>query len=93
MKQVKSSIASLNGERLVDSFLRENIQCKILIHWMKKIFTYLDKFYTKNSATAPIGTLFFNGLKLYKEIVLFFLKQKFRLLLHKSKTYSRLLII
>jgi hypothetical protein len=58
------------GEGLIDLFLRENIQTKILTHWMKKIFTYLDKFYTKNTQTAPIGSLFQNGLKIYKEIVI-----------------------
>jgi len=57
------------GETLIDLFLRENIQTKILIHWMKKIFTYLDKFYTKNNPTTPIGSLFQNGLKIYKETV------------------------
>lgn len=52
------------GERLVDMFLRENGQCKILIHWMRKVFTYLDKFYTKNS---NIGSLCANAMRLYYE--------------------------
>lgn len=63
-------MSTLQGEKLIDRFLKENIQTKILTHWMKKIFTYLDKFYTKNTTSAPIGTLFQNGLKLYKDIVI-----------------------
>ncbi len=62
-------MASETGEKLIDMFLKENIQTKILTHWMRKIFTYLDKFYTKNTQTSPIGSLFQNGLKIYKEKV------------------------
>lgn len=29
------------GEALVDKFLKENKQIKILIYWMRKIFVYL----------------------------------------------------
>ena len=71
MTDARKSMSSENGEKLIDMFLKENIQTKILTHWMRKIFTYLDKFYTKNAQTAPIGSLFLNGLKLYKETVNF----------------------
>ena len=62
MKEAQQSIMKERGEKLIELFLKENHKCKILIHWMRKVFTYLDKFYTKN---ANIGTLCANGLKLY----------------------------
>jgi len=69
MTDARKTMISEDGETLIDRCLRENIQSKILTHWLKKIFTYLDKFYTKNSAQVPTGTLFQNGLKIYKETV------------------------
>ena len=62
MKEAQQSIMKERGEKIIELFLKENHKCKILIHWMRKVFTYLDKFYTKN---ANIGTLCANGLKLY----------------------------
>jgi cullin 1 len=62
MQDAQQSMIKERGEKLIELFIRENNQCKILIHWMRKVFTYLDKFYTKN---ANIGTLCSNGLKLY----------------------------
>lgn len=32
---------SLEGDALIDNFLKENTQIKILIYWMRKIFFYL----------------------------------------------------
>ena len=56
------AIKKLEGESLIDGFLKENMQSKILIHWMRKVFTYLDKFYTKN---ANLGSLCANAMKIY----------------------------
>ncbi len=41
MKEAYDNIKIDDGEALVDSFLKENTKCKILIHWMRKVFTYL----------------------------------------------------
>jgi hypothetical protein len=35
------SIKFEEGETLIDSFIKENTQSKILTHWMRKVFTYL----------------------------------------------------
>jgi hypothetical protein len=41
MRDALKILKGEEGERLVDAFIRENGQCKILIHWMRKVFTYL----------------------------------------------------
>jgi hypothetical protein len=44
MQEAYNNIKIDDGEALVDSFLKENTKCKILTHWMKKVFTYLVYF-------------------------------------------------
>jgi hypothetical protein len=41
MKEAYEAIKFEEGESLLDSFIRENTQSKILIHWMRRVFTYL----------------------------------------------------
>jgi hypothetical protein len=62
MEDAYNTLKNEEGERLIDAYLRENDQCKILIHWMRKVFTYLDKFYTKNQ---NLGSLCTNAMKTY----------------------------
>jgi len=57
----------------LDSFLKETEKSKILIHWMRKVFCYLDQFYTSN---AKVGTLLENGLKCYFNNLFTPLKQR-----------------
>lgn len=66
-------IASETDEQLIDDFLKENQKCYILIYWMKRIFTYLDKFYTKNK---NVGTLCTNAMKIYQEKMFIPVKEK-----------------
>lgn len=66
-------IASETDEQLIDDFLKENQKCYILIYWMKRIFTYLDKFYTKNK---NVGTLCANAMKIYQEKMFIPVKEK-----------------
>jgi hypothetical protein len=49
------------GEKLIEMFIYEYEQAKILIYWMRNIFICLDNFYTKSNL---IGTLCLNALKL-----------------------------
>jgi hypothetical protein len=60
MEEVQREMKNEDGERLVDSFLFQYGQCRILIHWMRRIFSYLDRFYTKNK---NLGTLCVNAMK------------------------------
>lgn len=60
MKDQCSLLKQENENTLLDAFLNESEKTKILIHWMRKVFAYLDKFFTKNAKT---GTLFENSLK------------------------------
>jgi hypothetical protein len=62
MTDALHTIKNEDGEALIDAFLKENTQSKILIHWMRKVFTYLDKFYTKNS---NLGSLCTNAMRIY----------------------------
>ena len=48
-------------ELLIELFINEYEQAKILIYWMRNIFISLDHFYTKSTS---IGTLSLNALKL-----------------------------
>lgn len=81
MQGAYNAIKNETGEKLIDSFLFENNQCKILIHWMRKVFTYLvriyhnkqDKFYTKN---AGLGSLCTNAMKQYLNELFAPLKEK-----------------
>lgn len=73
INEAYKKIASKHDEELVDAFLVENDKCNILNYWMKRIFTYLDKFFTKNK---NLGTLSDNSLKIYREKFFIPLKNK-----------------
>jgi len=66
-------IKNLSDDKLLDEFILENEKCNQLIYWMKRIFTYLDKFYTKNKQKGSLCT---NGLKIYREVMFVPLKEK-----------------
>ena len=66
-------LASETDEQLIDDFLKENEKCNILMYWMKRIFTYLDKFYTKNK---NVGTLCTNAMRIYQEKMFIPVKEK-----------------
>ncbi|MCQ2819534.1 MAG: cullin [archaeon] len=61
------------NEELVDAFLEEERKCNFLSYWMRRIFTYLDKFFTQSKAT---GTLCENALKLFRKHMFLPLKEK-----------------
>ena len=73
MKERKAYISKLPEEKFVDSYLEEHRKCDILMYWMKRIFSYLDKFHTKNKGT---GTLSENSMKRYNELIFKNAKQK-----------------
>lgn len=73
MRDAQREIKKEEGERLIDSFLYQHNQCKILTHWMRRIFSYLDRFYTKNK---NIGTLCENGMKIFHDEMFLPLKDK-----------------
>jgi hypothetical protein len=68
-----NKIRTSTDEKLVNDFLDENSKCTQLIYWMKRIFIYLDKFYTKNKNK---GSLVTNGLQIYKDKMFIPLKEK-----------------
>ena len=62
LKEACKNIQCENENKLIDTFLKETEKSKILIHWMRKVFCYLDQFHTTNS---KVGSLFENGLRNY----------------------------
>ena len=62
MTERSNLIKAKSEEDVIDAFIEETDKCKILIHWMRKVFCYLDKFSNKNNKVA---NLFATGLKLY----------------------------
>jgi hypothetical protein len=73
MHEVQLEMKKEHGERLVDSFLFQYNQCRILIYWMRKIFSYLDILYTK---IKNIGTLYEIAMKTLDEYLFRPLKDK-----------------
>ena len=52
--------------QLIDSFIKYTENINFLIYWMNRIFTYLDRFYTK---AKNKNTLSQNAIRLYKEFL------------------------
>ena len=68
-----ASLQRETNENFIEAFLKETEKCNILIHWMRKVFGYLDKFHTKNIKT---GTLFANAVRSFNLYVYFPLKER-----------------
>lgn len=62
MKEVCSQLLYEPKDKLLEAFLEHSMKSKILIHWMRKVFNYLDKFHTQQINT---GNLFEIALKSY----------------------------
>lgn len=62
MNDICNYLNSEQDSKFLESFLNETEKTKILIHWMRKVFCYLDQYHT---SSAKVGTLFENGLKNY----------------------------
>lgn len=60
------------ADKLLEEFLIKTEKSKILIHWMRKVFSYLDKFHT---VQKELGTLFDIALQLYFHHLFMPLKQ------------------
>jgi hypothetical protein len=59
-----NNLRHLNGTELLDAFNKRWENHKMLIYWMRKIFTYLDRYHVKNKGVVP---LFQVGLNIFKE--------------------------
>lgn len=60
----KTKLENLDGEKLVDDFLKSVKKINTLVYWMSRIFTYLDRFFTRSKS---LGTLCFNAMRIFKE--------------------------
>ena len=59
-----SKISKETSNQLIDSFIKITENINFLIYWMNRVFTYLDRFYTKAKSKQ---TLCQNAMKSYKE--------------------------
>ena len=50
--------------QLIDSFIKQTENINFLIYWMNRIFTYLDRFYTKAKSKHSLSE---NAISLYKQ--------------------------
>jgi len=62
LKEACKNVQMENEGKVIDTFLKETEKTKILIHWMRKVFCYLDQFHT---SSCKVGSLFENGLRRY----------------------------
>ena len=58
------TVSKENTTQLIDSLIKHTDNINFLIYWMYRIFTYLDKFYTKSKNKNSLSQ---NALHLYKE--------------------------
>lgn len=73
LNEINSNLSSISDEVIVEVFLQETERANILIHWMRKVFGYLDKFYTKNYKK---GSLFYNALKVFNSVLFSPMKER-----------------
>jgi hypothetical protein len=57
------------GEGFINNFIKQTNNWKIFSNWMNKIFTYLDRFYTKEK---KIKNLFYISMTIYKTQVIIY---------------------
>ena len=57
-------VNKLSGTHFVDSFIKETENINFLIYWMNRIFTYLDRFFTKAKMKNSLSK---NALNLYRD--------------------------
>jgi len=66
-REVSKDLLSETGDGLIDRFLKENYNCKILIYWCRKIFNPLEKLYLTTDGRKPLLSyaidLFYNEVK------------------------------
>ena len=58
-------ISSKPKDELIDLFIKQTENINILLYWLNRIFTYLDRFYLKARNKKLLAV---NEMKLYKEI-------------------------
>ena len=56
-------VSKESSTSLIDSFIRHTENINFLIYWMNRIFTYLDRFYTKAKSKLSLSH---NSINLYK---------------------------
>ena len=57
-------VNKLSNIQLIDGFIKETENINFLIYWMNRIFTYLDRFYTKAKQKSSLSK---NALNLYRD--------------------------
>ncbi len=63
IEECGKKISKISGSQLIDAFIDTTEKINFLIYWMNRIFTYLDRFFTK---TKERSTLSKNAIQIYK---------------------------
>ena len=64
IEECGKKISKISGSQLIDAFIDTTEKINFLIYWMNRIFTYLDRFFTK---TKERSTLSKNAIQIYKD--------------------------
>ena len=59
-----TTISKESNAQLIDTFINLTEKINFLYYWMNRIFTYLDRFYTKAKSKSSLSL---NAIKIYKE--------------------------
>lgn len=73
MELVPKKVRFTSAEDLIDDFLQENHKCNLLIYWMKRVFSHLDKYIVRDKTRM---TLALAGMTQFKTIIYNSLKDK-----------------
>ena len=79
--KVAAEIGSLSGEFMLSALVHRWENHKILVHWLHKIFYYLDRYFVKNKTKdhdSKVHPLFQAGLNIFRERVIDVYHQKIR---------------
>lgn len=91
VETIYKKVSDLESEALIDGFIKETSNWKILSNWTNKIFNYLDRIYTKEKCANK--KLFWQCMNIYKKNFLIPLKEKFYSELNKIITNDRLNLV
>ena len=90
--KVAQEIASLQGEFMLTALVYRWENHKILVHWLHKIFYYLDRYFVKNKTKdhdSKVHPLFQAGLNIFREKIVDIYHQKIKVAVIEQITKER----
>ena len=90
--KVAAEVGSLSGEFMLSALVHRWENHKILVHWLHKIFYYLDRYFVKNKTKdhdSKVHPLFQAGLNIFRERVIDVYHQKIKVAIIDQITKER----